>query len=61
MERAELERLNPALAKGPSIGDLIKIPFDTSIDLNANKDQKRGKPDGFITYKIKSKNETAYS
>ncbi|HPF51557.1 MAG TPA: LysM peptidoglycan-binding domain-containing protein [Draconibacterium sp.] len=60
MDRSELERLNPGLAKGPSIGDVIKIPFDTSIDLSTNNDQKRKNPDGFINYKIKSKNETAY-
>jgi len=60
MDRSELEHLNPGLAKGPSIGDVIKIPFDTSIDLNANDDQNRKNPDGFINYKIKSKDETAY-
>lgn len=60
IERSDLERLNPGLTNGPSIGDVIKIPFDTSIDLSAGEDQQRKNPDGFISYKIKSKDETAY-
>lgn len=60
VDRAELEKLNPALSNGPSIGDVVKIPFNEAVDYSSFKDQKRGKPDGFLTYKVKSKNETAY-
>ena len=60
IDRAELEKLNPLIVNGPSIGDKIKIPFRGQLVPSESVDQKRGAPDGFINYKIKSNRETAY-
>ncbi|WP_340114771.1 LysM peptidoglycan-binding domain-containing protein [Maribellus mangrovi] len=60
VDRAELEKHNPGLAKGPSIGDILKIPYKEGADLSLAESQQKGDPDGFKPYKIQSRRETAY-
>ncbi|MCE4562738.1 LysM peptidoglycan-binding domain-containing protein [Maribellus sp. CM-23] len=60
VSREELEKYNPKLTEGPKIGDVIKIPFREDADVSAKSGQERGKPSGFLTHRVKSKNETAY-
>jgi len=60
VERSELEQYNPGLANGPSIGDVLKIPFNEGADLSVRSSDKERKPDGFRPYKIQSRRETAY-
>lgn len=60
LERAELEKYNPKVATGLSIGEILKIPFREGADLSVNEPQLKGEPDGFKPYKIESKKETAY-
>jgi|GEM_PF-210961 len=60
VDRSELEKYNPEIRKGPSIGDILKIPLKEGADLSIGPDQKKGKPDGFSVHKVKSRRETAY-
>lgn len=60
VDRSTLEQYNPEIRKGPSIGDVLKIPLMEGADLSVNADQKHGKPDGFLAHKVKSRRETAY-
>ena len=60
VDRSVLEKYNPEITKGPSIGDILKIPLKEGADLSVGLDQKKGKPDGFSVHKVKSRRETAY-
>lgn len=60
VDQSELEKFNPELSKGPSIGDILKIPYKEGADISILSSQKRGAPDGFLTHKIQSRRETAY-
>ncbi len=60
VERSELEHYNPGLEKGPSIGDVLKIPYKKGADLSVNQTVQKGVPDGYHPYKIESRRETAY-
>ena len=61
VERSELIHNNPGLENGPGIGDVLKIPYKEGADISVIAIEQKGKPDGFHSYKIKSRRETAYS
>ena len=60
VDRADLEKYNPSIKNGPSIGDILKIPYNEEADLSVDVVQGHGKPDGFHSHKVKSRRETAY-
>lgn len=60
VDRLELEHHNPGLNAGLSIGDVLKIPYSSGVDLSVNASAQKQKPDGFRSYKIQSRRETAY-
>jgi len=56
-----LEQLNPKVKDRLGIGNMLKIPFVEGVEFTPNTSQQKDTPDGFKTYKIKSRKETAYS
>ena len=61
IEQAAVEELNPKVNEGLKVGDMLKIPFVGGAGLTQTTVPQKGSPDGFKTYKIKSRKETAYS
>lgn len=60
-ESALLQKFNPRISEGLSIGETLKIPFNTNVDLSQLPEIKKGDPTGFVNHTIESNNETAYS
>lgn len=60
IDRAELERYNPKIEEGLSIGQMLKIPYVDGTELSESIAFQKGSPDGFNTHKIKSRKETPY-
>lgn len=60
-ESTLLQKYNPNISEGLSIGDILKIPFNENVDLSQFPNIKKGDPTGFINHTIGSNNETAYS
>lgn len=56
-----LQKHNPTISEGLSIGEILKIPFNENISLSEIPDLKKGDPTGFSSHTIESNNETAYS
>ncbi|MEN8116898.1 MAG: LysM peptidoglycan-binding domain-containing protein, partial [Bacteroidota bacterium] len=60
IDRSVLEKYNPKIADGLSIGDILKIPYIEGADLSQAPVYQKGDPTGFKTHKIKSRKETPY-
>ncbi len=60
-ESTLLQKYNPGISEGLSIGDILKIPFNTNIDLSEFPKINKGEPTEIINHIIESNNETAYS
>lgn len=60
-ESTLLQKYNPGISEGLSIGDILKIPFNRNIDLSEFPKINKGEPTGFVNHTIESNNETAYS
>uniref|UniRef100_UPI003216E153 PBP1 and LysM peptidoglycan-binding domain-containing protein n=1 Tax=uncultured Draconibacterium sp. TaxID=1573823 RepID=UPI003216E153 len=60
VDQAVLKVHNPKIANELSIGDMLRIPYVEGVDLSGKQDKQKGNPDGFITHKIQSRNETPY-
>lgn len=60
-ESALLQKFNPGISEGLSIGEILKIPFNANVDLSQLPDLKKGDPTDFISHTVESNNETAYS
>lgn len=60
-ESALLQKFNPGISEGLSIGEILKIPFNANVDLSQLPEIKKGDPTGFVNHTIESNNETAYS
>ena len=60
-ESTLLQKYNPGISEGLSIGDILKIPFNTNIDLSEFPKINKGEPTEIINHSIESNNETAYS
>jgi len=59
IEQSVLEKHNPKIADGLSIGQMLKIPYNEEIIVGQIQVQTR-EPDGFNNHKIKSRKETPY-
>ncbi len=60
-ETTLLQKYNPSISEGLSIGQILKIPYNKNISLSEIPDLKKGDPTGFASHTIESNNETAYS
>jgi LysM repeat protein/ABC-type branched-subunit amino acid transport system substrate-binding protein len=60
-ESSVLLKYNPTISEGLSIGEILKIPFNESINLSEIPDLKKGDPTGFASHTVDSNSETAYS
>lgn len=60
-ESTLLQKYNPGISEGLSIGDILKIPFKENVDLSEFPKINKGEPTEFINHTIESNNETAYS
>jgi LysM repeat protein/ABC-type branched-subunit amino acid transport system substrate-binding protein len=61
VEPADILQNNPGTEDGLNIGELLKIPYDSSFDFSEINSYKKGDPTGFKQYTIESNSETAYS
>jgi LysM repeat protein len=61
IDSSQLLKHNPKISDGLSIGDILKIPYNESVDLSQIPTFKKGDPTNFINHTIESRNETAYS
>ncbi len=61
IDQALLEKLNPKVKGGLNLGDMLKIPYKEGVGLSQRSADQKDTPDGFTTYKIKSRKETPYS
>jgi LysM repeat protein len=60
-ESSILQKYNPSISEGLSIGQILKIPYNKNISLSEIPDLKKGDPTGFTSHTVESNNETAYS
>ncbi len=60
VDQAELEKYNPSLKEGPRIGDVLKIPYRVGADIQKVNPIEKKEPDGFRSYTVKSRKETAF-
>ncbi len=61
IESTLLQKHNPGISEGLSIGDILKIPFNENVDLSQFPNIKKGDPTDFLSHTINSNSETAYS
>jgi LysM repeat protein/ABC-type branched-subunit amino acid transport system substrate-binding protein len=60
-ETSVLQKYNPSISEGLSIGDILKIPYNENINLSEIPDLKKGDPTGFSSHTVESNGETAYA
>ena len=60
IDQSVLYENNPKINDGLDIGEILKIPYNSDIEINQVPVYKKGDPTNFITHKIKSRKETPY-
>ncbi|HYQ58447.1 MAG TPA: LysM peptidoglycan-binding domain-containing protein, partial [Draconibacterium sp.] len=61
ISRSVLEQHNPGIGDGVFVGQVLKIPYSEGVKVQQSSIVQKGDPSGFISYKIESRKETAYS
>src|SRR5690554_385475 len=56
----DLAGINPNIAKGLKIGDMLKIPYREGVEWQQQELPQKGDPDYFESYTIRSRTETPY-